>query len=58
VLSNNNALHWDKIERQFDILSMFETCFASHQLGCANQTWLFTSMCSALQVAGDIIVFR
>jgi putative hydrolase of the HAD superfamily len=29
VLSNNNALHWGKIERQFDILPLFETCFAS-----------------------------
>jgi putative hydrolase of the HAD superfamily len=48
VLSNNNALHWGKIERQFDILPLFETCFASHHWACANQTWLFTSMCSSL----------
>lgn len=33
VLSNNNALHWDKIEREFDLLHRFDRLFASHLIG-------------------------
>ncbi|MCD5363651.1 HAD family hydrolase [Chromobacterium aquaticum] len=33
VLSNNNALHWDKIEREFGLLHHFERLFASHLIG-------------------------
>ncbi|AXE33792.1 hypothetical protein DK843_05340 [Chromobacterium phragmitis] len=32
ALSNNNALHWDKIEREFDLLRHFGHTFASHLL--------------------------
>lgn len=33
VLSNNNALHWGKIEREFDLLHRFDRLFASHLIG-------------------------
>lgn len=59
VLSNNNALHWGKIERQFDILPLFETCFASHHLGLRKPDLaVYHHVQQALQVeAADIIFF-
>ncbi|OWY37328.1 hypothetical protein CEK28_17495 [Xenophilus sp. AP218F] len=32
ALSNNNALHWGKIEREFKLLPRFGHCYASHLL--------------------------
>jgi putative hydrolase of the HAD superfamily len=47
VLSNNNALHWGKIERQFDILPLFETCFASHHMGLRKPDLAVYQPCAA-----------
>jgi putative hydrolase of the HAD superfamily len=58
VLSNNNALHWGKIERQFDILPLFETCFASHHMGLRKPDQaVYRHVQQALQVAAADIIF-
>ncbi|MBV8680532.1 MAG: HAD-IA family hydrolase [Aquitalea sp.] len=59
VLSNNNALHWGKIERKFDLLPYFETCFASHQIGLRKpDAAAYRHVQQALQVeAADIVFF-
>lgn len=59
VLSNNNALHWDKIARQFDILPLFETCFASHRMGLRKPDLaVYQHVQQQLQVkAADILFF-
>lgn len=59
VLSNNNALHWDKIARQFGILQHFEACFASHLLGLRKPDMaVYRHVQQALQVkAADIVFF-
>jgi putative hydrolase of the HAD superfamily len=58
VLSNNNALHWNKIARQFDILQHFDTCFASHQLGLRKpDRAVYQHVQQALQVEAAAIVF-
>lgn len=58
VLSNNNALHWNKIARDFNILQHFEACFASHQLGLRKPDLaVYQHVQQALQVAAADIVF-
>lgn len=59
VLSNNNALHWEKIEREFDLLQHFEACFASHQIGLRKpDAAAYHYVQAALQVeAGHIMFF-
>ncbi|PXX49159.1 MULTISPECIES: HAD family hydrolase [Aquitalea] len=58
VLSNNNALHWGKIEREFDLLQHFEACFASHQIGLRKpDAAAYRHVQDALQVAAGQILF-
>lgn len=32
-LSNNNILHWTRLQKEYDILQFFDYCFVSHEIG-------------------------
>ncbi len=59
VLSNNNALHWGKIDREFDLLRHFPQQFASHQLGLRKpDAAIYRHVRESLAVEpGDILFF-
>jgi len=58
VLSNNNALHWHKIERDFNLLPLFDHCFASHLIGLRKpDAAVYQYVQQALQLSGQDILF-
>lgn len=58
VLSNNNALHWGKIEREFALLHHFEASFASHLIGLRKPDLAaYHHVQQALRVAAADILF-
>lgn len=58
VLSNNNALHWDKIEREFDLLQHFDRLFASHLIGLRKpDAAVYQHVQRELGVAAERIAF-
>ncbi|MGC0151138.1 HAD family hydrolase [Chromobacterium vaccinii] len=58
ALSNNNALHWDKIEREFGLLRHFGHAFASHLLHLRKpDAAIYAHVERTLGLAGEQIAF-
>ncbi|UTH74510.1 HAD family hydrolase [Chromobacterium sp. IIBBL 290-4] len=58
ALSNNNALHWGKIEREFDLLQRFDALFASHLLRLRKpDAAIYRHVEQALNLPGNQIAF-
>ena len=58
ALSNNNALHWDKIDREFGLLPHFRHTFASHLLHLRKpDAAVYQHVQQTLGVAPEAIAF-
>jgi putative hydrolase of the HAD superfamily len=58
-LSNNNILHWTRLQKEYDILQFFQHCFVSHEIGLVKpDRSIFVYILSKLPYKpGEILFF-
>ena len=57
-LSNSNAVHWERMEKELAVFDLFEAALSSHQLGCYKpDREIYERAFSALRVEPGQVVF-